>query len=136
MSIEIIDNGEYKALYCDTTMWAFGGLFYEYEDAQNFLDWAGGDVRTLTDEAFSINQHEWRGINEEIKAGVKSMALEFLENLEIEIDGVEPEQYPEFEDAYIKKAWFKGVEICEDSINYISDAATWLAHKKATEEFQ
>ena len=136
MSIEIIDNGEYKALFCNTTMWAFGGVFYEHEDAQNFMNWLGVDARTLTNEAFSEKQLEWRGIKHEIKVGAKSLSTEFLDQLEVEMDDVDSEQYPEFEDAFIKKAFFKGVELDEDDINEISDKATWFVHNKATEAFQ
>jgi hypothetical protein len=50
MGVRIIENTEdgYKALYCSTTMTAFGSIFYEDDDVEDFLEWLGTDARRLT----------------------------------------------------------------------------------------
>mgnify|MGYP001600773728 CR=1 FL=1 len=48
-------------------MWAFGGIFHEEENPQDFLEWLGYDARSLTYKEMEDKQHEWRSIREELK---------------------------------------------------------------------
>jgi len=50
----------YKAMYCTTTMWAFGGIFYGDEEPEKFIEWLGVDPRTITDADFECKMSEWR----------------------------------------------------------------------------
>jgi hypothetical protein len=36
-------------LYCSTTMWAFGPIFKDRDEAEEFLDWPKVDPRSLAD---------------------------------------------------------------------------------------
>lgn len=36
-------------LYCSTTMWAFGPVFEDADEAEKFLDWLVTDPRSLSD---------------------------------------------------------------------------------------
>ena len=54
MGIRIIesnsDTDSYAVLYCSTSMWAFGPVFEDAEQAEAFLDWfRPDDPRILTD---------------------------------------------------------------------------------------
>ena len=62
MGIDIIENEEngYKAMYCNTTMWAFGGVFYEDEEPQEFLDWLPQDARRYEDNELESLMSKWR----------------------------------------------------------------------------
>ena len=60
MSIEVIKGEHYSVLICNTTMAAFGSVFYEDEDAEAFLNWLPVDARTLTESEFDSKQGEWR----------------------------------------------------------------------------
>ena len=70
MGVHILVNKEdgYQCLYCSVTMWAFGPIFYENEDAEEFLDWLKPvDPRSLTDKELENKVYEWRKIiNNEI----------------------------------------------------------------------
>lgn len=70
MGVRVLESkdGKMAALYCSTSMWAFGPIFYESEDgkwsptdsALAFLHWLGGDPRIMTDEHLERAHHEWR----------------------------------------------------------------------------
>ncbi len=62
MGVHILEDKEYgyKCLYCSTTMWAFGSIFYEDEDVEDFLEWLRIDPRKLTDKEFESKVYEWR----------------------------------------------------------------------------
>ena len=62
MSVCILEDEEngYKCLYCSTTMWAFGAIFYPDEDVKDFLDWLKIDARRLSDKEFDDKVSEWR----------------------------------------------------------------------------
>lgn len=66
------DSNGYSCLYCSTTMWAFGGIFNEDEEPEDFLKWlqenTGIDPRKFTDKEMEIKMAEWRTINNEQKA--------------------------------------------------------------------
>lgn len=65
MSVQILE-GEcgYKVMYCSTTMWAFGSIFYHEEDVDSFLKWLRDDPRSLTDSDLSQKIEEWRSSEE------------------------------------------------------------------------
>lgn len=50
-------------LYCSTSMWAFGPVFEDADQAESFLQWAnkhvGRDLRLLTDEDLSRVHSNW-----------------------------------------------------------------------------
>ncbi len=129
MGIHILESPDgNKALYCSTTMWAFGGIFYENEDPQNFLDWAGDGVRSLTDPEFSSKQSEWRVIWNEIIAAENYIATEgfraikdtaFLSQLEdIELANVDIEDHPHYTYSSIERCTYKGVQLADLYIMY------------------
>lgn len=53
MGIRIIesnsDTDSYAVLYCSTSMWAFGPVFEDREQAEEFLKFVPGDPRLLDD---------------------------------------------------------------------------------------
>ena len=60
MSVEIIKGEYYQVLICNTTMIAFGDVFYYYDDVEHFLDWLPEDARTYEHEELSKKIGEWR----------------------------------------------------------------------------
>lgn len=55
-----------SCLYCSVIMWAFGGLFYNEEDPEDFLKWLDHvDPRTLSDNELEMKMQQWRE-NEEM----------------------------------------------------------------------
>lgn len=61
MGVRILEDQEqgHKVLYDSVTMWAFGPIFYEDDDVEDFLEWAG-ETRTLTDRELDGKYYEWR----------------------------------------------------------------------------
>lgn len=61
MAVGYIENkdGE-KALYCTTTMHAFGPILYEEDDVEDFLEWLTLDARSYTDSDLTSKYYEWR----------------------------------------------------------------------------
>lgn len=49
MGVRILETENNAVLYCSTSMWAFGPLFEDADEAQAFLDWLGADPRLLAD---------------------------------------------------------------------------------------
>ena len=64
MSIEILTDTEkgYQCMFCNTTMWAFGGIFKEDEDVENFLEWLPNDARTYKGFKLENLINEWRNL--------------------------------------------------------------------------
>lgn len=62
MGVRILNDNEqgYSCLYCSTTMQAFGGIFYEDENPEDFLNWLSEDARKYTDADLREKLHEWR----------------------------------------------------------------------------
>lgn len=62
MGVKILEDKDdgYKCLYCSTTMIAFGNIFYEDEDVEEFLTWLKVDARTLTAKELENKIYEWR----------------------------------------------------------------------------
>lgn len=62
MGVRILEDKDgYKCLYCSTAMWAFGPIFYENEDVEDFLAWLKlRDPRLLTDKDLENKVYEWR----------------------------------------------------------------------------
>lgn len=64
MGVSILeDKNGYKAMYCNTTMWAFGGIFYGDEDVDDFLEWLQDGPRRFNDRDLEIKISEWRTID-------------------------------------------------------------------------
>lgn len=63
MGVHVLGNDDGAALYCSTSMWAFGPVFSSTEDAEFFLAWHnerhGGGVRKLTDSELSALHSQW-----------------------------------------------------------------------------
>jgi hypothetical protein len=59
-----ITNATEAVLYCSTTMWAFGPVFADYDEAEEFLTWSrenvAGDLRLLTDAELEKVAADWR----------------------------------------------------------------------------
>lgn len=82
MSTHILtDKDGQSCLYCSTTEWAFGPIFHDGEDAQEFLKWLGEDPRHLTDRQLEDKVAEWRNeLLDEPKAG------DFMEPYDYRVD--------------------------------------------------
>ena len=66
MSVSIIEGEDYFALYCSTTMFAFGPLFgseFEVEQIQEFLEWLPQDARRYEDDELVHLQSVWVNLN-------------------------------------------------------------------------
>ena len=48
-----------KALYCSTTMQAFGPIFYENDDVDDFLEWLPIDARRYDQKELNDKYYEW-----------------------------------------------------------------------------
>lgn len=65
MGVRIISNGSCAVLYCSTSDWAFGPIFYEDEDitaeerAEKFLEWLPQDARLYDDHDLQFKYTEW-----------------------------------------------------------------------------
>jgi hypothetical protein len=61
MAVNYIENENMeKALYCSTTMQAFGPILYEDDDVDDFLEWLPIDARKYTDGELNNKYYEWR----------------------------------------------------------------------------
>lgn len=61
MGVRVLEGIDgYKCLYCSTTMWAFGPIFYEEDDVDDFLEWYPGDPRLADDKVLENRVWEWR----------------------------------------------------------------------------
>lgn len=62
MGVEIMKDNErgYQCLYCNSTMWAFGGIFYEDEDVEDFIKSLPNDPRTYSDSEMEHLIDKWR----------------------------------------------------------------------------
>lgn len=68
------DSGTYAVLYCSVSMWAFGPVFADENQAQEFLDWLGPvDPRTFGDAEM---HHRYYSFLEWIEARDKAAAQE------------------------------------------------------------
>ncbi len=65
MGVGIIEGEYNKVLYCNTSMVAFGDVFSEDEDPQEFLEWLTMDARIYTPRELSQKMSEWRLMNDE-----------------------------------------------------------------------
>lgn len=82
MGVRILKDTEsgYSCMYCSTTMIVFGSIFYEDEDAEDFLIWLEDtthkDARAFEDPDLKNKISEWRRRNEPPTA-----EQEFIKNL-------------------------------------------------------
>jgi len=60
MGIEVISNGTYQTLICNTSMTAFGPVFHAEDDVADFISWANTDIRSLTEDELIRMVDEWR----------------------------------------------------------------------------
>jgi len=61
MSIEILESRDgYKAMYCNTTMLAFGVVLAPEDNAEEFLKWLPSDARAYTDGELQKFYNAWR----------------------------------------------------------------------------
>ena len=54
------DSSGEKCLYCTTTMYAFGPIFYEDDDVEDFLAWIPGDPRKYSFKELDDKYYEWK----------------------------------------------------------------------------
>ena len=62
MGVEILHDKKqgHKCMYCNTTMWAFGGIFEEDEDVVAFMEWLPDDPKTYSDKDLENEIDIWR----------------------------------------------------------------------------
>jgi len=59
MAVSYIENSDgEKALYCTTSMHAFGPILYADDDVEDFLEWLPNDARSYSD--LDSKYYEWR----------------------------------------------------------------------------
>jgi len=63
MGVSYIENKDMeKALYCTTTMQAFGPIFYAEDDVEDFIEWLKPrDARVLTQKELDTEYYKWKG---------------------------------------------------------------------------
>lgn len=62
MGVRIIDDGDGKAaFYCSTTMWAFGPVMKDADEAEAFLNWLPTDPRKMTDSDLEARYYDFCG---------------------------------------------------------------------------
>lgn len=67
MSVRILKGKDgLKCLYCNTTDWAFGPIFYEYEDPEEFLKTLSQDARIYSNSELERKLTNWRLSNKNI----------------------------------------------------------------------
>ena len=61
MGVHVLEDKDgLKALYCSTTMHAFGPIFYEDDDVEEFLQWLPNDARNYTDNDLNGKYYDWK----------------------------------------------------------------------------
>ncbi len=61
MGVRVLEDKEgLKCLYCSVVMVAFGPIFYENEEPDDFLEWVKKDVRLFSDKELENAVYEWR----------------------------------------------------------------------------
>lgn len=62
MGVSYIENTDQeKALYCTTTMQAFGPIFYADDDVEDFLEWLKPkDPRQLLQQELDSAYYKWK----------------------------------------------------------------------------
>jgi len=66
MGVRILEATDgHKVLYCSTTMTAFGPVFYEKDEVEDFLEWLKVDPRELGQRHLDDKVHEWREYEED-----------------------------------------------------------------------
>ena len=73
MGVRIIEDKDERmaVLYCSTTTWAFGPVFYEFADgslsardmAITFIRWLPQDARLYTQKELEDKHNEWANLN-------------------------------------------------------------------------
>jgi hypothetical protein len=65
MGVRILrDKDGDSCLYCSTTGNAFGPIFYDGEEPEEFLEWLKIDPRKLTNKELEDKVYEWRKQND------------------------------------------------------------------------
>jgi hypothetical protein len=57
-----------------------------------------------------------------------------FKKLEIDIDGIDHEDYPDFSDAFCCSGSYDGRELTEEEIDYINDELSLLVHETVIEK--
>ena len=115
MSVEIISGEHWQCLMCNTSDTAFGGVFSYDEDVMNFLNYIQIDARRLSDSQFEVKQNEWRAIQQEINSKDIDFTL-----LQVDMEDVEPKDAPKYVDAFISKAFYRGVELNDEQLFWLN----------------
>jgi signal transduction histidine kinase len=139
MGVSILKDEDHQCLYCNTSDFAFGGIFSESENVENFLEYIRVDARTLEDGQFEQKQNEWRVICEEIETAthnVKEIPRAFLDQLtDVEIEGVDIELDPDHTEIWLESCHYKGVHIDDDFgmalYNIRDNAVDWMREQAA-----
>ncbi|HMA74379.1 MAG TPA: hypothetical protein VKP67_23250 [Xanthobacteraceae bacterium] len=77
MGVRIIADENYAALYCSTTMFAFGPVMTDYEEAEGFLEWLPSDARSYSEPELELKLGEYREYAEQ-KAALEKKRDRFL----------------------------------------------------------
>ena len=65
MGVHVLRDKHESCLYCSTSMFAFGPIFYEGEEPDEFLDWLVADPRGMTDKELEQKVTDWRDLLEQ-----------------------------------------------------------------------
>lgn len=65
MGVRILDSfGGESCFYCSTTMWAFGPIFTDEAEAEDFLKWLSVDPRTFTNKYLESKYAEFMALTD------------------------------------------------------------------------
>jgi hypothetical protein len=110
-----------QTLFCNTSDFAFGPVFYPNEDnytAEDFLDWyKGEDIRRLTDSELEAKVGEFR------TRYVDRDRVPFKDVCVIEIEGIDKNDWPDLVDAYVSSAEWRedGRDLTEQELENLND---------------
>ena len=59
MNVRIIASVDGAVLYCSTSMWAFGMVMTDREEAESFLQWLPLDAREYSDRDLEVKYRQF-----------------------------------------------------------------------------
>ena len=115
MSIQIVSDNHYKCLVDTSTSTALSIVFTPDEYPLMFLEWLSHDARIYSSESLHAKLSEWRSIVQEFDSHEIAYDL-----LECDMEDVDDEDYPKFTDAFIDKAWYRGVALNDEQLLWLN----------------
>ena len=126
MSLEYAEGEHHTVIIdlCTTTPLIV--LSFE-EEADNFVQWLPIRIQTYNEGALRIKLSEWRAIQQEINSKDIDFTL-----LQVDMEDVEPKDAPKYVDAFISKAFYRGVELNDEQLYWLNKQKQYV-NKMANE---